>query len=77
MSKQEVRINIGDNGEAVNLLGQRDRNLRFIEENSSAKIVARGNEVVISGSRDEVQLAKELFEQLVSLSRSGRQPIST
>lgn len=72
MSKQEVRINIGDNGEAVNLLGQRDRNLRFIEENSSAKIVARGNEVVISGSRDEVQLAKELFEQLVSLSRSGQ-----
>lgn len=72
MREKEVRINIGDNGEAANLLGQQDKNLRFIEENSRAKIVARGNEVVISGDVREVELAEKLFNQLVSLARSGQ-----
>lgn len=72
MSEKEVRINIGDNGEAANLLGQQDRNLRFIEENSKAKIVARGNEVVISGAPLEVEFAEKLFLQLVSLAKSGQ-----
>lgn len=72
LSQKEVRISIGDNGEAANLLGQQDRNLRYIEENTDAKIVVRGNEVVISGSEEDVQLAEELFHQLVSLSHSGQ-----
>lgn len=72
LSQKEVRISIGDNGEAANLVGQQDRNLRYIEENTDAKIVVRGNEVVISGSEEDVQLAEELFHQLVSLSHSGQ-----
>ena len=72
MDYGEVRLTIGSNGEAANLLGQQDRNLRFIEENSQAKIVARGNEVVISGSLEDVHLTKALFEQLMALSRSGQ-----
>ena len=72
MSEKEVRISIGDNGEAANLLGQQDRNLRFIEENSKAKIVARGNQVVISGKADEVDFTEKLFQQLISLANSGQ-----
>lgn len=72
LSETEVKINIGDNGEAVNLLGQQDRNLRFIEENSKARIVARGNEVVISGEAPEVELTGKLFKQLASLAKSGQ-----
>lgn len=72
MNEKEVRITIGDNGEAANLLGQHDRNLRLIEENSKARIVARGNEVVISGEGKEVDLAERLFRQLLSFAQSGQ-----
>jgi len=68
----EVKIVIGNNGEAANLLGHQDKNLRFIEENSKAKIVVRGNEVAISGPPEEVEFAGELFRQLVALSKSGQ-----
>ena len=39
MREKEVRINIGDNGEAANLLGQQDKNLRFIEETRGQKLL--------------------------------------
>lgn len=72
MDKQEVRISLGNNGEAANLFGLQDRNLRFIEENINAKIVARGNEVAISGAPDDVKLAEKLFRQLLSIAETGQ-----
>jgi len=72
LNEKELRISIGDNGEAANLLGQQDKNLRFIEENLKARIVARGNEVIISGDSKDVDLAGKLFRQLVSLAESGQ-----
>ena len=72
MREKEVRINVGDNGVAMNILGQQDKNLKFIEEHSKAKIVARGNEVVVSGDPHEVELAEKLFHQLASLAQSGQ-----
>lgn len=72
MSENEERIAIGDNGQAANLLGQRDKNLRFIEESIKARIVARGNELIISGDAKEVELASKLFRQLLSLAETGQ-----
>ncbi|NLO90083.1 MAG: PhoH family protein [Clostridia bacterium] len=63
---------IGSNGEAANLFGYRDKNLRFIEKNIGVSITARGNEISIMGSREDVELTKELFKQLESLSGAGQ-----
>jgi phosphate starvation-inducible PhoH-like protein len=72
LGEKEVRITIGNSGVAANLLGQQDRNLRFIEENLKAEIVARGSEVIISGDIEDVKLAERLFRQLLSIAETGQ-----
>jgi len=61
---------IDDNSVAVRLFGSYDENLRAIEENCEAKIVARGNEIIISGSSDAVKTAGDLLEQLIEIIES-------
>lgn len=67
----EVKMMVGSNGEAANVFGNHDQNLRFIENNCAAKIVARGNELIISGEREAVDRTRQLFQQLIALARSG------
>ncbi|WP_406677971.1 PhoH family protein [Moorella sp. ACPs] len=67
----ETRLTVGSNGEAVNLFGHQDENLKFIESHTSARIVARGNELTLSGTRQEVEELERLFRQLIKLARSG------
>ncbi|MHB1418934.1 MAG: PhoH family protein [Bacillota bacterium] len=67
----EVRLTVGSNGEAANLFGRHDENLRVIEENCAAKIVARGNEVTITGEQHAVEKTERLFNQLIALVHSG------
>ncbi|GAW93441.1 PhoH family protein [Calderihabitans maritimus] len=68
---EEVRLVIGSNGEAANILGKQDENLRFIEQHCTTRIVARGNEVLISGDRKAVEKTERLFRHLIALARSG------
>ncbi|NLJ99725.1 MAG: PhoH family protein [Clostridia bacterium] len=70
--QDEVRIAIGSNSEAFNLLGNHDKNLEFIEKHLEAKIVVRGNEIVITGEQEEVLNGEVLFKQLLALSRAGQ-----
>jgi phosphate starvation-inducible PhoH-like protein len=67
----EYRLDIGDNGEAIEILGKHDENLRFISKHLSAKIVARGNQVSIFGKSEDVEKAKKLFENLKELLQKG------
>ncbi|GEA16479.1 MAG: phosphate starvation-inducible protein PhoH [Moorella sp. (in: firmicutes)] len=67
----ETRLTVGSNGEAVNLFGHQDENLKFIESHTSARIVARGNELTLSGTRQEVEELERLFRQLIKLAHSG------
>lgn len=67
----ELRLTVEDNGEAISIFGHHDENLKFIEEHTQAKIVARGNEIVISGEQQEVARIELLFRQLIELARSG------
>lgn len=67
----EVKVIVGNNGEAANLFGLHDENLKYIESHAGARIVARGNEVYISGERQEVEELEELFHQLLGLVRIG------
>lgn len=64
-------ITLNNNGEAVILFGKHDEHLRLIEKSCHTKVVARGNEIHISGSPEEVEATKKVFHQLLDLIRAG------
>ncbi len=55
----------------VSLLGHRDELLRVIEKAFSSDIHVRGNEITISGTAEENELASRLFEELLALLDRG------
>jgi phosphate starvation-inducible PhoH-like protein len=55
----------------VALLGTRDELLHVIEREFSADIHVRGNEITVSGSPAETELASRLFAELLELQRKG------
>lgn len=67
----ENTITLDNNGEAAILFGKHDEHLRLIEKSCHTKVVARGNEIHIAGSPQEVEATVEVFRQLLSLIRSG------
>ena len=69
--KKELKITIGSNGQAANLLGHRDENLRLLEHNLKAGIIARGDEVILTGSDEELERAGQVFDHLLTLVKAG------
>jgi len=67
----ESKVVLADADEAVALAGSRDENLRLIEREVGARIGARGNEVRVSGTREQVARATELLGELMKLVRLG------
>ncbi len=66
-----VRIVIPDGHSMVGLLGTRDELLHAIEQEFSADIHVRGNEITVSGSPAETELIGRLFTELLELQRKG------
>jgi len=66
------RIVLRSNDEALRLFGHGDVHLRHIEDAFPVRIVARGNEVLIQGGREEVRRVEGLFRELLSLVREGQ-----
>ena len=67
----ESKIVVADDQEATALAGARDENLRLIERAVGARIGARGNEIRVSGTREQVGRATELLGELMKLVRLG------
>jgi phosphate starvation-inducible PhoH-like protein len=67
----EAKIPFADASEALMLFGPHDAYLRLIEQQSSAKIVTRSGEIVITGEKDEVGKLETLFRILLQLIRQG------
>ncbi|MCR4418588.1 MAG: PhoH family protein [Clostridia bacterium] len=65
------RLTVGSNGEAVLLFGSQDANLRYLAERCPAKIVARGNEVTITGEPEAVARTERVLQHLSALARQG------
>lgn len=61
-----------DNDQAAALFGLQDNNLKFLEENLKAQIVSRGEEIIISGTEEDVKIAKKLIENLIELIDAGK-----
>ena len=64
-------IALKDPSEAQELFGQYDRNLRLIEENFGAKIVARGCNLEIIGDQQESRAIAKVFGELRNVLRGG------
>jgi len=67
----EAKLVLADNDEAVALAGSRDENLRLIERELGADIGARGNEIRIRGTQEQVARAAELLNELRKLLQLG------
>lgn len=68
MSEQiKIRIVIDSNTDAVTLFGQQDENLQLIEKKTNTHVTARGNEVFIAGTKENVKIAQEVIKQLIDL----------
>lgn len=59
------------NQEAAVLYGLQDENLKFLENQLGAKIVARGGDISITGNPEDVELALAVLTQLIELIRAG------
>jgi phosphate starvation-inducible PhoH-like protein len=66
-----VRIPLYDLDQLA-LFGQRDMNLKALDERFDAKIVARGSEVIIKGEDGEVKRLRDIFAHLVERVRKGQ-----
>ncbi len=64
MAKQK-RIDIGDVDQRL-LFGQGGSYLRLIEDQFDAKIIARGDSIVLSGEEEEIALLETLFHDLIN-----------
>lgn len=57
--------------EAMALFGSRDRWLKILRQRLGAQIVARDQEIKISGNKDEVRVAEAVLRDLLTLLRQG------
>jgi phosphate starvation-inducible PhoH-like protein len=58
---------------ALTLFGERNVNLKRIEQETGAQVHSRGNEVTFVGEAISVRRARTLLQQLADMARSGRQ----
>ena len=71
LNQDERILETIDQQEMVGVCGRNEEFLRIIRDAFNCKIVARGNQVVISGEADEVVKLRELFLELLFLYRQG------
>ncbi|MGM9525966.1 MAG: PhoH family protein, partial [Peptococcaceae bacterium] len=68
MHQFEDRIILHDIGQAQQIGGLADENIRRIEKTTGACIVARGQEILLGGSKGSVAAARAVLEYLIQLS---------
>ena len=62
MSQFEDKIILKDIGQAQQIGGLADENIRAIEKRTGARIVARGQDILLGGSQGSVQAARIVLE---------------
>ncbi len=70
---KEVKISVPSDQSMVDLLGHRDELLKIIEEQfRRSNILVRGNEITITGDREEIQVVANLFRELLNVLAQGQ-----
>lgn len=67
----EKKIVLSDSQEALAILGRQDEHLRLISDQFACRIVARGDEITISGDPGEVDIVYLLLTEMLYLFREG------
>jgi phosphate starvation-inducible PhoH-like protein len=71
LTTTQVKIVVPGRHDMVRLLGARDELLKVIEHAFSTHIVARGNEITLSGEARETEQVAKLFQELIVLLDQG------
>lgn len=61
---ESLKIELPSIGSAIALAGNREENLKLIARQTGAKLVLRGQELLISGTDDQVLLSQRLIQSL-------------
>ncbi|MHB1650978.1 MAG: PhoH family protein [Desulfitobacteriaceae bacterium] len=67
----ESRLFLQDANEAMNLLGLEDAHLRMLEERLGGKCIVRGEEMILSGQKEEVERTGAAVSELLTMVRQG------
>lgn len=68
MSTNEIQRKFSIRGlDKLALFGLNDGNLKKIEKNFDARIIARGSEIILIGEQNEVQIIERLFTELIKI----------
>ena len=72
MPEQEIIIDLNDNQIAQMLYGANDEYLNIVRENVPVEIVAKSNQIIITGNKEDVGLAERIFRHLINLVENNR-----
>ncbi len=72
MNKIEKEITIHDYKVARNLFGNKDQNLKIIEDELNINIIARGEMIKITGEGDKVNIAERTIEELMQVAANEK-----
>ena len=67
------RFAVPDNHSAVVLYGKQEENLRILENGLGVRILARGNELLLSGEPAATECAVALLQRLLRVTEAGRE----
>ncbi|MDA8226667.1 MAG: PhoH family protein [Desulfitobacterium hafniense] len=67
----EAKILLHNADETMNLLGLEDVNLRMLEERLGVKCFVRGEELIVTGSGENVEQTEAAINELLSMIRQG------
>ena len=67
----ETKIFFADNGQAAEIFGYQDKYLKLVEKELKVQLLARGDELTISGESDKVAAAEKVFRHLQTLAADG------
>lgn len=73
MPYQEIIIQLGDNQTAQLLYGANDEYLNIVKKSIPVGIVVKSNQIIISGEKDEVELAERIFKHLINLVENNKE----
>ncbi|MCF7876421.1 PhoH family protein [Candidatus Bipolaricaulota bacterium] len=68
----ERELTLRDHDQTVTLLGQYNKNLKYIRENFDAQIIVRDGTIKITGKEKEVKQIRSLFDELLEMIDAGQ-----
>jgi len=69
--RTEIKVVIDDIEAAAAIFGKHDEHINLIEQSLGVRVVARGEELTVIGSPEQVEQAREVFSQLLVFYKAG------